>query len=76
MSNFTKVITSVMVLLNVLMVARGLQYDATMITSTGFAMLAILFINWVTEGDSKLWSSLTLWSYGLTGACTFLSLAF
>lgn len=74
MSNITKAITSIMVLLNVLMVAQGLQYGITSSTVIGFSMLVILFVNWVTEGDSKLWSSLALWSYVMTGACTFLSL--
>lgn len=74
MSNITKAITSIMVLLNVLMVAQGLQYGITSSIAIGFSMLVILFVNWVTEGDSNLWSSLALWSYVMTGACTFLSL--
>lgn len=74
MSDLTKLITLIMASLNMLMIARGIDYGLTKSIAIGCSMLAILFINWVTDGDSKFWSSMALWSYVITGACTFLSL--
>lgn len=72
MSGINKLFTLVIALLNVLMVAEGLQQGITVSIATGLSMLVVLVVNWVTEGDSKLWSSLALWSYVATGACVIM----
>ena len=73
MSDLTKLITLITASLNMLMIARGIDYGLTKSIAIGCSMLAILFINWVTDGDSKFWSSMALWSYPVTIAGAILS---
>lgn len=73
MSDLTKLITLIMASLNMLMIAHGIDYGITSSIVIGFSMLVILFVNWVTDGDSKLWSSMALWTYPVTIAGAILS---